>query len=175
MGKRLAMSSKLVIAGLLAVAAAVPASQALAGKSDQDGPKADPDVSQSITYDSAGMTSRPLTARLTSSISEDHARTRARALGFGDDLLGGQPQAALRSVTLDFGRVGEAGPSATATPVKDRPAWVIVFPRSAPDVHGSMLMTDAERERIRAKLRCSFIVAIDASTGEALSTSQECV
>jgi hypothetical protein len=131
-------------------------------------------VTQPITYDSAGMTSRPLTARLRGSISEDDARDRARALGFGDDLLGGQPQAALRSITLDFGRIAEAGSSVAATPVKDRAAWVVIFPRSAPQIYGDMLMTDAERERMRAGLRCSFIVAIDASTGEALSTSQEC-
>ncbi|GIF45681.1 hypothetical protein DFJ67_0683 [Asanoa ferruginea] len=174
MGRRFAMSSKVVIVGLLAAAAAVPASQAFAENGDKDGPKVDPGVSQPVIYDSAGMTSRPLTPRLTRSISEDEARDRARALGFGADLLGGQPQAALRSISLDFGRVVEGGSAVTATPVKDRAAWVVIFPRSAPQIFGGMLMTDAERERMRATLRCSFIVAIDAATGEALSTSQEC-
>ena len=78
MGKRFAMSSKVVVAGLLAVAAAVPASQAFADKGNQDGPKADPGVSRPITYDSAGMTSRPITARRH---ADDRCRARAYARG----------------------------------------------------------------------------------------------
>jgi len=171
MKRRPTLAGKVVLAGLLALTASVPASQAFAGKGGEDGPRPDPGLAKAITYDSAGLTSRPISSRLEASLTEEEAVERARSLGFGDDLLGGDPRVALRSVTLANGAISDAG---VAVPVEDRPAWVIVFPRSAPEIYGDMLMPQAERDRIRAGLRCSFIVAVDAVTGEALSTSQEC-
>ena len=57
-------------------------------------------------------------------------------------------------------------------PQADVLAWVIEYPESRATVHGPMTMSDEARREIEARLACSFMIVLDAMTGECIDSTQ---
>jgi hypothetical protein len=126
-------------------------------------PLGDVDPPGTIRY-ARGLTSDPVREEVVPRISRSAAVETAGGSGFGEELQPGEPAVALRMVT-----VGD--PEAGARPSL---AWVLVWKDSKPDIKGPLKLTRAERARLADQVACIFVMAVDATTGQALEARQIC-
>lgn len=124
-----------------------------------------PDADGKITYHD--IYSMPVPAGVTAArVSSDKALDVAKALQFGS-LAGGEPRVTLRlaSRLLD-GKSTES--------YQNRLAWIVEYPDSPMILSGPPGLSEEQRAATLANGVCEFVVVIDATTAEPLTSMQVC-
>jgi len=97
-------------------------------------------------------------------VDRDAAVAIAESEAFPADWRPGSPVAVLRMVTARKGD-GTSG---------SKPGWVVIWQGSAPDIHGPITLSNAEREALASRLRCVFVMSVDAASGSVDVAEQIC-
>ena len=142
-------------------------------------------MDEEIRY-GASLVTRPPRPGDRPALTEADALAIADGFGFGGTKTQGQRNVVLRRIdwticgwTEPEGLSGVAEETRIAVGAHGRPhsdvlAWVIEYPESRPIVHGPMTMSDEARREIEASLVCSFMIVLDATTGECIDSTQYC-
>lgn len=141
----------------------LPESKTLPGPGRTD-PLADPNSPRRVVY-APGLVSDPLPARQRN-VGVDRAAIEKKVgrKEFGPARQPGTAEATLRLVTLGL-------PESRAAA---RPAWVLTWSDSQPDIKGPAGRSAKERRALADKLSCVFVLVVDANTGASLDARQLC-
>jgi hypothetical protein len=127
-----------------------------------------PDAAGQITY-ADGLISRPIEGPYVPVVSAEEALRRALEIGFKPALQPGVPTVVLRSVSVGF--------DTSAAAFAPHPAWVIIWHGSKPRLHGPRAPSpehEARRADVQARMRCIYIVVVDATTAEPQDVRKIC-
>jgi len=130
-------------------------------------PLADAGSPRRVVY-APGLISDPLPAERRSAVrlSRAEVATKAGQRKFGAERQPGNPEVALRLVRMS------AGDARTAA---GRPSWVLSWKDSAPDIKGSVQLSEEERRALAGRLSCVFVLVVDAQSGAETDARQLCV